>query len=43
MAVVTALSVASIPALAHEQREIGSYQFVVGFMEEPLLRDHKTQ
>jgi hypothetical protein len=37
MAVVAALSAASIPALAHEQREIGNYRFVVGFMEEPAL------
>jgi hypothetical protein len=37
VAVMAALGLASVPVLAHEHREIGSYQFTVGFMEEPAL------
>jgi hypothetical protein len=37
MAVVAALGLTAIPVLAHEHREIGSYEFIVGFMEEPAL------
>ena len=35
LAVIAALALSSSTVLAHEDREVGGYQFVVGFMNEP--------
>jgi hypothetical protein len=37
VSVVAALGLASVPVLAHEDREKEGYHFTVGFMEEPAL------
>jgi hypothetical protein len=40
--VVAALGLASVPVLAHEDREKGGYHFTVGFMEEPALEGSRN-
>ena len=42
LAVLAALSLTSGAALAHENRESGKYQFVVGFMTEPAFEGFKN-
>jgi hypothetical protein len=42
MAVVATLGLASVPLLAHEDREIEGYHFDVGFMEEPAFEGFRN-
>jgi hypothetical protein len=42
MAAAAALGLASVPVLAHEDREIEGYHFTVGFMEEPALEGSRN-
>lgn len=37
LAVVASVSLTAIPALAHERRQVGPYQLVVGFLTEPAF------
>ena len=42
VAVVAALGLASVPVFAHEQRDVGQYQFAVGFIAEPAYEGLKN-